>query len=242
MGLQFSDTSNLQGLLQDTNFWLGLDTADTTTFPTNDKVRAINAAYRKAIWIIRENEGAWVWDDSNHTDLPYFRTDVVTGQDDYSLPTGYATVERVEVKNSAGDWSVLELWNQNDVPTALEEYYESNGLPQIAVKFANSIRLFPAADRTSSDGDSLRVYTSRDMDPFTSADTTQEPGFHQNYHRYLSISAAYDFAVANDMQDKAEQLKLLMLEYEQGLAHHYANRNQQKNKVTPIIKNSNQFM
>lgn len=236
----FNDTSTYLGLCQDANFWCGLDRTDTTTYPTSEKTRNGNAWYRKAVAIIRKASGAWLPDDVNNTDLLINKTDLVVNQDNYSLPAGYGRIERMEVKDSTGDWSLVDIMYLREVPTALEEFNATSGLPTRAIVLGNSYRLNPVSDRTSSDGDSLRVYTTQDIDAFTASDTTQEPGFHQDYHRYISLGMAYDFLCANDKDgNKTDRVKTMLLEYERDLEQHYSSRGELKPTVTSSHRTQN---
>lgn len=66
---------------------------------------------------------------------------------------------------------------------------------------------------------------SREVDPFTAADTTQEPGFAEPFHRILSLGAAYDWLIVNDTSTKADRI---LNQYEQlrmELREFYATRN-----------------
>ena len=53
---------------------------------------------------------------------------------------------------------------------------------------------------------------SREVDAFTTSDTTQEPGFAEPFHRLLSLGAAYDWLVINDTNAKADRV---LQQYEQ---------------------------
>lgn len=206
--MQFSDTTNNQGLLQAINFYCGLPLSDTTQYATADKVRNINSALRTVLGWIWKVQGDWIFDDSNHTDLPYFRSNVTSGREDYSLPTGYGVVERIEVKDQSGIWYKMDLIAAHQIRQGLEEYQKTNSIPQRAYLFANSYRLWPAANWTSTDGDSLRVYCTRDIDAFTASDTTQTPGFNLNWHHILAMMAAKDYGIARGKPNLVKAMDL----------------------------------
>lgn len=217
--MQFSDSANNAGVIEYTDFLAG---TNSTTYSTARKTTSINAWYRKVLSHIWKVQGYWPFDDPNLTDLPYFRTNLQLNQDDYALPANFGVVERIETKDSAGIWHRLTRRMRADI-YALEEHQKVSNIPNEYELFSDKYRLYPASDRTSTDGDSLRVYCTRDIDAFTAADTTQEPGFSRNFHHILALGAAYDYAVAERQTQKANQhrqeIEQLMREIEQYYAH-----------------------
>lgn len=223
--MQFNDTSTFLGILQHINFLCGLPPSDTTRYPTSDKVRNVNAAYRIVLGWIWKAQGDWIFDDSNLTDLPYFRTNCQSGQEDYTLPTNYGIVERIEYKDVSGIWRKLIPITQAELrDQGKEEFLKTNGIPVFVELFANSYRPYPAADRTSSDGDSLRVYCTRDIDEFTAADTTQEPGFNKNWHHVLAVMAAKHWAIRAKDRTLLGSLENEELKAKGELEQYYGNR------------------
>lgn len=57
-----------------------------------------------------------------------------------------------------------------------------------------------------------KMFFSREVDAFAAADTTQEPGFAEPFHRLLSLGAAFDWLLINGPVDKADRIRQ---EYEQ---------------------------
>ncbi len=87
--MQFSDTTNKLGLIQDCEQWCGFPdagiTGDTTTFA--QFTRNINAWYHKIVTMILESQDEWDFDDTAHGDYPVLTTPLVADQRDYSIPT-----------------------------------------------------------------------------------------------------------------------------------------------------------
>lgn len=237
----FNDTSTFLGLLQHINYLCGLSQSDTTRYTTADKVRNVNAAYRTVLGWIWKAQGDWIFDDSNLTDLPYFRTNVASAQEDYTLPTGYGVVERIEYKDVNGYWRKLIPITQVELRNmGKEEFLKTNGNPIYVELFANSYRPYPAADRTSTDGDSLRVYCTRDIDAFTAADTTQEPGFHANWHHVLAIMASKDWAIRTKDNKLFTTLELQEAKIKMEIEQYYGNRgNLQQERIKPRNRQRN---
>jgi len=225
--LQFSDTTNKKGIVQDIDFLVG---TDSTSYPLADKARNVNQWYYKVIGWILESSGTWEWDDSNYTDFPIATATLVDGQEDYTLPHAAASSSNastflkligISVKNSGGNWKKLRNIDESQLPNQdLEELFKTAGLPRFYKVIGNSVKLLPAPDSnnvTLSSG--LKVYFQRTMDEFTASDTTQEPGFPRTFHRILSLGGAYDYAVAkglknvNSLRAEIEQLKQQLQEY-----------------------------
>ena len=75
--------------------------------------------------------------------------------------------------------------------------------------------------------DGLKIWFMREVDEFTTADTTQEPGFDEPFHRMLSLGASYDYALKKGLP-AADRIKAELLEYEQRLAIYYADKQQDR--------------
>ena len=85
--------------------------------------------------------------------------------------------------------------------------------------------LYPApaaADVTLVEG--LNVYVSREVEQFVATDTTDEPGFNEDFHRILSIGAAFYYAVANNMTERINDLRNSLEEYKTRLQTFYGGR------------------
>lgn len=235
MGLDFNDTTTNLGLLQHINFLCGLPRADTTRYTTADKTRNCNIAYRKILGWIWKAQGGWIFEDTNLLDLPYFRTDCVSGQEDYTLPSGYGVVERIEYKDISGIWRKLVPITQQELRNqGKEEFMKTNGTPVFVELFGNSYRPYPAANRTSVDGDSLRVYCTRDIDEFTAADTTQEPGYNSNWHDTIALIAAQLWSIRDKDQERYNMLLIDINAARSDIEQYYGNRaNLQQENIKP---------
>ena len=246
----FSDTTNKLGLIEMTDFFLfSSSTANTTEYPLADKTRQMNKWYRTVMGWIFQYAGNWSFDDSNYTNLPYSRADCVTGQRDYTFPTDYVEIEEIHYKDSSGIWHKVMPLDRAEIEggggsqsgviggivnQASEEFLKTNGTPKYYDKLGNHFWLYPGADRTSTDGDSIRVYHTRDASrtgttsvtggPFLSTDTTKVPGFNVLWHPVLAYGAAYDFAVANNRVDKISILFTEIERYRLMIQEHYARR------------------
>ena len=261
----FSDTTNLNGLVQKIDFLLfGSSTANTTEFPLKDKAREVNEWYRKVMGWIFEVAGNWSFDDSNYTNLPIAKTDCVLDQHDYVFPSDYVEIEEIHYKDSSGIWHELIPLDRKEISgvgtpesgviggvvnQASEEFLKTSGTPKYYDKFANSFWLYPAPNRTSTDGDSLRVYHTRDASyttttsntggPFSSTDDSKSPGFNVLWHPVLAYGAAYNYAIANVRTDKIQVFLNEIERFHQMIQQHYARRKKDESaRIVPLYQNS----
>lgn len=217
--MKFNDTVSSTGICQDIDFWV--DT-DTTSYPLVDKARNVNAWYRTVVaWIWRAG-GGWEFDDTNLTDLPVLTTPLVANQKDYALPTDYGEIDRLEVKDESGIWTKLTPLTKGQLGIALDEFQKTSNIPIYYDLFANSLKLYPASSYAQAA--SIKIYLKRDIDEFTSTDTSQAPGFNKNFHRLLSYGGALDYALANGITKKITQINVAMANMRADLEEYYKKR------------------
>lgn len=193
----FSDSSTEQGIVEEARWLVG---ANSTSYPINDLTRNVNRWFDRAVSLIFRSGGRWQFDDSNYTDLPVATTGLVSAQQDYTLEVSHLRIERVEIKDESGNWSKLMPFDKKDVDGALDEFEKTDGLPRYYDVVGNSIFLYPAPDYTQAS--SLKVHFQRKGSYFSTSDTTKVPGFAEIFHRYLSLGAAYDYALKNNVANR----------------------------------------
>lgn len=212
---------------------------DTTSLPHKQFIRSANAWYRKADTWIWEASGTWEFDDSNWTTLPIATQDLVDSQQDYELPSTARKMDRVEVKDSNGDFYPVKPIDKSQITDeALTEYRETNGLPEQYDLMGRSLILYPAPDSgdvTTSSG--LKMYVGRDISEFSLSDTSTEPGFDNHFHRIISLGAAYDYCLTNGVEDRKRELRQEIEQLRQEMAKHYGSRHRDmKPKIRPADK------
>lgn len=200
------------GILDDIDFICG---SDSTSYPTADKVRNVNRHYYKAVIDILKTEGRLQWDDSNLTTLPEYAFTLVAGQRDYSLPTNLLKIWALEIVDTAGNNIRLQEIDINDplMKKTITDFESVDGVPKYYDIRGDSVFLYPspaAGSVTLTDGG--KMFFAREIDAFTTADTTQEPGIAEPFHRILSLGAAYDWLTINDTTSKADRI---LQQYEQ---------------------------
>ncbi len=227
--MQFNDTTNYQGLIQDIDFKLfGNGSVFNSSFSLEDRTRRINEAINKVIAIIFRNDRRWKYDDFNHTDMNIFYADLVQGQQDYEVSGAeFMTIDEVSVKDKDGKYQILKpmvreqgnsqhLQDMEDGDPAIPQYYTKNG---------NSVMLYPRPDLnhlTAVEG--FMVRGKRLPSYFLATDTTKKAGFNPLFHEFLTTSAAGDGAMSLGMNTKATQLKAEAQRIELEIGEHYVLR------------------
>lgn len=199
--MQFSDTSDEQGLIQDITDLTG---ASVNEYTLKARTRSINEWSRKVLAKILTSQDEWDFDDSNHTDLPILTTNIVSGQRDYGLPLsseGMLQIKSVEVSDGSKFYLAkpIDKAEQNVAVSndSIDEFYDKSE-PKYDLQYG-SLFIYPKPDANVTAG--LKVWINRDISPFVSTDTTKVPGFDPVFHRILSYGAAYDWALAKGGQN-----------------------------------------
>lgn len=241
--MKFLEATNKEvSLYHDALSLLGIPETDTTTFPAAPYTRYVNAWYQRMVFYIWRSSGMWQFDDSTATTLPEATTTLVAGQEDYTIPTGGLDIREVHVMNSSGDYKKLKKINPFDIPygSTRDEYYETDAMPAEYYLEGNSIIIKPApaaASVTLALG--LKIILDRNVTLFAVTDTTKEPGFVAQFHRILSLGAAYDFARAHNMVTKIAIIKPDLDKTIQEAEEYYARRSKGgKNNIKPNLISS----
>lgn len=214
---QFYNATDKELSLYHMTLWFcGISLSDTTTFPVDpDFTMIANKNVRRVgLWLWKSSD-EWLFDDANLSTLPVATTTLVASQEDYQLPVTCFSLKRVEVKDSAGDFKLLQPIRKDDITGAIDEFGETDGMPSCWYINGNSLIIKPApaaASVTTASGIKIHV-DLRDIDEFTPADTTQEPGFHAYFHSLVALLNAYDYCMANQKDGRLPLIKEQIAEY-----------------------------
>lgn len=215
--MQFSDTTNKNGIIQDIEDRCGLGDAGISGQSTLLKqfTSRINIVMSKVWAIIFQSYGGWQYDDGNQTDLPEATTDLVAGQQNYALDSQMLTVNRVEVTDSAGNIRKLDPLPQEQIEGTgiLDATPATTGVPQFYNLTAGVIKLIPAPVEAVTGG--LAVYFERSSVEFTSSDTTATPGFAKPFHYLIPLGTSLDWMKSK--QADAPALKEFKEDWNDGL-------------------------
>lgn len=223
----FSDSSDKGGIVEEIDF---LVDTNSTSYSIDQKVRNVNRALDKVVSLIQQSDGRWKWDDNNQTDYPIATTNLVSGQGTYQFTVDHLEIDRVEWKDANGNWVLGTPIDQSQIGEALDEFRSTDGQPVFYDKEYDSLTLYPAPNYNSTNG--LKIRYSRVGSYFADTDTTKEPGFAKPFHRYLSLSAAYDYALKRSLPNR-NQLREEMVEMEEAITRFYSAR---ENDVRKVIR------
>lgn len=166
------------------------------------------------MWIW-QSDNSWKFDDTNQSTLPIAYATLVDEQTEITLPTTVFKLEVVEMMDQNGKWVPLrqitnaEIASMGSSPS--EFMADTSGMPTYYRLVGNSMKFYSKVSQnnvTLENG--LRVHVSRDVVPFTSSDTTAEPGFSSNFHRIVSVGMSLDYAIRAGMWEKVKELKKML--------------------------------
>lgn len=157
--------------------------------------------------MIMQCDGRWQYDDTNQTDTPIATTNLVSGQQDYTLSLSQLRILSISVLGLTGIWRKLIPFDPDDLTDSFGPLYDraqflnTPGIPLYYDLQGESIYLYPAPDNgisvTLTAG--LKVYYQRGPVAFdwTSGNTTNTPGFNSLYHHLIAYKAAVSYCVIN---------------------------------------------
>lgn len=201
---------------------------DSTQWATSKIVNSVNNYLDMVAGYAIGADKRFQWDDTNHTKLPIGTTNLVADQSDYSFLTDeqgnrILTLTRIEVKDSTGNWTLLQPIDQANIDIAIDEAQRTAGLPISYDKIAdNIIRLYPKPNISVTAG--IKFYFQRNPSYFTATDTTKEPGVAGTLHRGFVIAAAYDGALTLGLPN-LQPLSVEQQKEEAKMKEYFTNRN-----------------
>lgn len=245
--MQFSDTTNDTGIIQDITFLTGVD---LNAYSLKDRTRNINQWYQKIITMILSSQDEWDFDDTaNLTGYPTATRPLVASQRDYLFSTalwnllgreGAAAgsnaaisplmIKRVDIcYDGVGNTCYkAEMFDSGEYGKGLgnstnEDSDFNKASPFVDVR-DGGIWLYPMASASNvANSGVLRVEFVRNVDIFTTADTTQEPAIDPNFHRMLSLGASFDYAVAKG-RENGSALQVQLIDFENRLRNYYGKK------------------
>lgn len=205
--MTFTNITNRIYFLADTN---------SVAFPIADLTASANAALNHVSSLILMSDLRWRWDDSNQTDLPIATAALVANQQDYSISSTHLIIERIEVKDSDGNWHLLNPIDQSELKRdkfqAMGEYQETSGIPAEYDLIGESIFLYPKPNY--SQAASLKVYYARGPHEFSTTDTTEEPGFNSLFHDLIPLTVSYEYVF--NKRNNPQRAQWLLTEVQKG--------------------------
>lgn len=195
--MQYNSHATNQDLVTLANYLSG---QNNVSFPLVEKTLYANMGERKIMTAIHQVYGGWKFDDKNQTDLPEATTDLVSGQDTYTLPIDISFVDNIYYQNENNDtWNVIRPIVKEAIGNE-QDFYTTDGLPAYYLPIGDVFKLYPACNYSKDDA--LKIQYSRDIVGFTTTSTTTTPAFDQEFHEAVAIFMAYQFATIKGLKNK----------------------------------------
>lgn len=212
-----------------------LTKSDTGSYPNSDRLISLNEWLNNIVIMILKAQDEWDFDDTNRSDFPILTTNLVNGQQDYTLPSGILDIKRVEVSFDGGtNWYPSTPIDSGEPTFPLSgtttSSYFSQSAPRHDVQFG-SVFIYPSPTANSTSG--LKLWISRNPIPFSLGDLTLGtlvPGFEQSFHNILAYGAALDYAVANSMPS-VKSIAAMLENLKQNLALFYGRREKDRELI-----------
>lgn len=237
--MQFSDTTNNTGIVQQTR---DLMRVDSTQWPTSRIVNSCNNWLDTVTGYAIGADKLFQWDDTNHTKLPIGTTNLVANQSDYSFLADeqgntILTLTRIDILDADGKYRQLKTIDQTQIDEALDEALIPAGVVTHYDKIAdNIIRLYPKPSVSVTAG--LKFYFQRTASYFTASDTTKNPGVSPLLHRGFVIASAYDGALTLGLAN-LQPLSIELQKEEKKMIIAFAGRNNDsKRRMTVRVENN----
>ena len=202
MSLTFNDTTTYRGIIQLIERELSFPRAHISgnTNRLLDFTAEVNLAWDNYLAIALTASGKWQFDDSNHTDHPIIKTNLISGRNDYPFTTDENSnlildIYRVAILESATDTDYVEINpidQQSEKHNDLLTEVSSSSAPYEYDKTGNTIFLSPTPNYNATNG--LKVYINREASYFTTSDTTKKPGCPGLHHKYFALRPSLEYA------------------------------------------------
>jgi len=188
------------------------------------------------MYLALSNDGQWLFDDLNQTNLPIGVANLVSGQYDYEFADEVLVVQKVLAKDSVGTWTELRPYGFED--DELDNLWKltsgNSGSPVRYQKLAHSILLDPVPNYNSTGG--LKVVFKRNAPRFASTDTTTDPGIPSIFHVYLARYASLPFLIEKNLP-QANGVASLIQQDEQAIKDYFSVRSKDiRGKLKPVVE------
>lgn len=212
--MQFSDTTNKSGLLQDCEFLTNLGDA-IITGDTTLKARftsLLNIRYAQVMARLQTLTGAAGPEDTTYTSEQFSTFDIVKDQNSYTFTTDedgntISDIVAISILPAATSTEYLPLakmtLDDSRALRAMSPNPSDIGVPCAYLEKGLTAYFDVTPNYAATDGGKL--YYRLVPSYFTTSDTTKAPGFDEGYHRILSLGASLDWLRVN----KAENTVLI---------------------------------
>lgn len=231
--LQFSESTNKTGLYE---AFQDKTNTNSTSYSAYKFARDANSALADYFMLAVAASGKWQVDDTNQTDYPEIKVNLVSSQFDYPLTTDASStpnqildIERVEVANSTAGttFNVLEAYDEMDGDSSIVFGRTITGVPYRYSKRANGIFLDPTPSFSCTNG--IRIFYARTPSYFAGTDTTKVAGIPDAHQEYLVYRPAYLYCVKN-IPELASGYYAILKDLEKRIKLYYSQRNRDEHR------------
>lgn len=204
--MQFSDSTNKNGILQRIEYLTGLGDAAITGSSTllKQMTAVVNDSFDEIMPYLLGFSDTVRFDDLNNTDLPIGTINLVSGQADYSasvdansLAILNITAIRILTSSAGTTYTDLERIYLDDVRAldAMSPNSTDTGIPTKWLENNNVIYLSPKPNYSATSG--IKLFFEREPSYFVSSDTSKTPGIPKIFHSLLPLIAAHEWLIVN---------------------------------------------
>lgn len=235
--LQFSDTTNKDGIVQKIQDACGLLSATTNSYPLKRITKDVNSALDNYLEIANTEAPKIKVDDTNHSSEQKTLINLVSGTKRYTYGSDAASnqimrIDRIDILRADGTSKRLKVFNRAEITDqGMASYNSVSGEPNGYFIDGEEIVLDRAPNYNSTSG--LIIYIQRTGSYFVSTDTTKVPGIPNIHHDYLWIRASFYWCVLKDRK-RAVGLKVLLNEEEQRIRNYYKRLNIDSTKTESV--------
>jgi hypothetical protein len=215
--MKFNPSDKAVSIVADIDFLLfGNSSTLNTEYSLTDRTRNVNNAWDEAVAELYKADPNHKWDDTTNSDLPFATLDLTEDQDHYSLLDSALVIHRVRVKDRNGAYKTLTPAVRSELP---DDILNATGDPTHYYKIGGVVFPVPVPNYGYDDGVELEF--QRGANHFTITSVNDAPGFNSQFHRFLSVSAALDYAIAQGMAKKEKSLSELKEQIRMKMVEHY---------------------
>lgn len=235
--LQFSDTTNLDGIVELLARATGTSSATTSSYPLKQKTKDINSALDNYFMLARKASPSIKVNDTNFTGEPLYSQNLSSGTQGYTFTDDSNSaqiqlIDRVDILRADGTSKRLTQLNPEAVgltdETGLASYRSTNGEPDEYRIVGKNIYLYPAPNYNSTNG--LKMYFEGAPSYFVSTDTTKNPGINNIFHDYLWLRPAYLYCAIKNLPQKND-LKVELEKMEAQITDYFGKYNKDSTKM-----------
>lgn len=195
--IQFSDTTNKQGIVQVIRRRTGTNTATGGSYPIEDITLDVNMALANFFILANKVAGKrQPVDDTNHGDFPIVYATITSGQQDVNLTLDengnqILDIYKVVMTLPTGQKVVLRQVDINDDDSVVTD--TTTGIPSSYDLTAEGIFLHQIPNFTLADA--LEIWVNRAGSYFASDDDTKRAGIPEIFSEYLTLRPSYFYCL-----------------------------------------------